>query len=55
MAQIKTESITVVFSKLVKDNDENTRIVTDDEYTELKLFIEALGDDITDGRIVEIE
>ena len=55
MAQIKNESITVVFSKLVKDNDENNQIVTEDEYSELNAFLDMMNENITDGRIVEIE
>jgi len=55
MAQIKTETITVVFSKLVRDDDDSSDIVTDEEYSDMTAFFDMMNEKISDGRIVEIE
>lgn len=52
MAKIYTESIVITLSKLVKDSDAGTEIVTDDTVTALQAVVEELTGA---GIIVEVE
>lgn len=55
MAHIKTETATISFSRLVKSEDDESVVVTDEDMSALVSFVEVLNDTITDGRIVEID